>query len=116
MVYELLRKEVDLHADMEVVGPRGTRDVLLRDIAAMKPDVVILEPMGEGNAERCTRLLYHFPRAGAVVLSADQRDAHLYGLTLSDTQLGDMSPRELVGAIRDKCRQVAVLELPELGP
>jgi DNA-binding NarL/FixJ family response regulator len=114
MVYELLRNEVESHADMEVVGPRATRDGLLRDIAEMEPDVVILEPLGGGDTEHCTRLLYHFPRAGAVVLSSDQRDAHLYGLTLSDTQLGDLSPRELVGAIRDKCRQVAALQPQEL--
>lgn len=115
-VYDLLRKEMESHADMEVVGPRVTRDALLRDIAERQPDVVILEPLGEHDREHCTRLLYHFPRAGAVVISPDQRDAHLFALTLSDRELGNVSPRELVGVIRDTCHEVSSLDAtPELG-
>jgi DNA-binding NarL/FixJ family response regulator len=106
MVYELLRSEVESHADMEVAGPRTTRDDLMRDIAQRRPDVVILEPPATRNAEQCTRLLYSFPRAGAVIVSTDQRATHLYELRMSDTELGDMSPAQLVWKIHAQCRQV----------
>ena len=106
MVYDLIKSEVEAHADMEVAGPRTTRDDLLRDIAERHPDVVILEPLAARNSEQCTRLLYSFPRAGAVVVSTDQRVSHLYELRMSDTELGDMSPAQLVWKIHAQCRQV----------
>jgi DNA-binding NarL/FixJ family response regulator len=106
MVFELLRSEVESHDDMEVVGPHATRASLMDDISRTQPDVVILEPLPTRSREQCTRLLYSFPRAGAVVLAADQRDARLFELKLAETALGDMSPRELVGVIREQCLSV----------
>jgi DNA-binding NarL/FixJ family response regulator len=107
MVFELLRSEVETHDDMEVVGPRATHASLMDDISRTQPDVVILESQATRNREQCTRLLYGFPRAGAVVLSTDQRAARLFELKLEETRLGDLSPRELVGVIREQCLGVS---------
>ena len=115
LVFELLRSEVESHDDMEVVGPHATRASLMDDIRRAQPDVVILEPLATRSREQCTRLLYSFPRAGAVVLASDQRDARLFELKLAETQLGDMSPRELVGVIREQCLSVDAPDARESG-
>lgn len=69
------------------------------------PDVVIMTASGEAGRENVTRTLWHWPRAQVLLISPDGHECVLYEQRIRRTRLGELSPRELVDAIRAAVRR-----------
>ena len=85
--------------DLEVMAPKGKLN-LLEAVEVDLPDVIII---GEGNTtwkEACGQVLRAYPCVRVISLKNDGREAYLCSLTLERTSLGELSPENLVKAIR----------------
>ena len=85
---------------MEIVS-RAESQPVLGDVLAGGVDVVVL---GVEDSESILVLLEACPRMAVVGVVADGRAAFLYRTRPEQSSLGELSPDNLVGAIRDAAR------------
>jgi len=101
LVRDVLEHAFDGAPDMELIAENGAAR---RAAGPVVPDAVIVAAE-EASVIDIDRFLAHWPKARVVVLRLDGRGAVLYELRLFGSRLGDLSPAELLDAIRAAVRQ-----------
>jgi len=83
---------------MELMPERSLPPPLTDTVA---PDVVITTATThKAGIEDINRTLWHWPRTQVLLITLDGHDSVLFGQRIHSTRLGELSPRELVDAIR----------------
>ena len=72
-----------------------------------RPDVVIMTAADEALVGPVEQVLWQWPTSRVLLIRLDGHDAVLYELRVTGERLGDVSPRELIDAIRTAVRQRA---------
>jgi DNA-binding NarL/FixJ family response regulator len=103
MVTEILEEAITSQADMEVITgpPFGDRLPLVH---SGPPDVVIVGGNDPQPAAPARALLTRWPSACVLVITARGHQVVMYQLLPRRTELGEMSPDELIRAIRSAVR------------
>lgn len=89
---------------IELVGTARTVQGLPRQLARLKPDVVVL---GCNDVELAAALLEQQPHLTVLAVAEEGETAWLYVLTLEQTRLGALSPSTLVHAIKEATEPAA---------
>jgi DNA-binding NarL/FixJ family response regulator len=99
LMRDVIQYSISTQSDMEVLGEEnvGASSALGRITA---PDVVILGTTQAEHMENAAEVLLRWPRTQVLMIEVDGRVSALYELTLRKSLLGEMSPAELVDAIR----------------
>ena len=97
LVHEVLGHAIDRQADMELMAESSGP---ARFVNSTAPDVVVVGTAGAGQAEQATRLLWRWPRSHVLMLAVDGHQAALYHLNPERTELGELSPDDVVSSIR----------------
>jgi DNA-binding NarL/FixJ family response regulator len=106
MLREIIREVVLPESDMEVAGDFSTPYGLLEAVERTRADFVIT---GTGDADLADvgRVLRERPRLKVLAVAADGRQTYLYELRPQKVHLGEVSPRNLLDAIRSAAREDA---------
>ncbi|MCL2453933.1 MAG: response regulator transcription factor [Micrococcales bacterium] len=108
------RLVLDVEPDLEVVGEAGDGDAALTQVAALRPDVVLMDvrmPRMNG-IEATARLLTAEPTTKVLILTTFDLDEYAFGALRAGASgflLKDARPTELVEAIRTVARGDAVV-------
>ena len=81
------------------MAPKG-KLTLLEAVEADLPDVIIIGERDSAWKETCSQVLRAYPCVRVISLKNDGREAYMCRLTLEQTPLGELSPENLVTAIR----------------
>lgn len=100
-----IKKVVELEDDIEIVGEAGTAAAALEQVAAVKPDVVLmdLDLPDKSGIDATTEIKDKFPEVGVVALTIHDDREHLFEMVCAGAAgyvLKDVEPGGLVGAIR----------------
>lgn len=103
MLTEILEEAITSQADMEVIArpPFGDRPPVEHPVP---PDVVIVGGNDPQPAAGARALLTRWPRACVLMITARGHRVLMYQLLPRRTELGEMSPGELIQAIRSAVR------------
>ena len=101
MLREIVNQSVSAQPDMEVVAEHAAHASMLSAARRSRANVVIVGDDGAEIDERCERLALRHPDVGVLALSVDGRQTVLYELRPYRVPLGELSPQQLVDAIRD---------------
>ncbi|MFI7438632.1 response regulator [Nonomuraea indica] len=112
-----LRKLLEIEDGIDVAGEAADGHEALRVVAALRPDVVLVDMRmpGMDGVELITRLAAGQPRAAAIVLSTFDEDDYIFGALRAGAAgylLKDCSPEDLVSAIHRVARGETVLGSP----
>jgi DNA-binding NarL/FixJ family response regulator len=103
MLREIIREVVSPESDMEVAGEfSGTTD-LLEAVERTRADFVITGTE-DADVAGVGRLLRMRPRLKVLAVAADGRQTYLYELRPQKVHLGEVSPQNLLDAIRSAAR------------
>ena len=102
LVLDLLANAIASEPDMTLESTRAQAATLRRADAG--PDVVIMTAAGDVPVESVRDVLVEWPRAQVLLIALDGHDCVLYEQRVHSTRLGELSPRELVDAIRTAVR------------
>jgi DNA-binding NarL/FixJ family response regulator len=102
MLRDILERAITNAPDMEaVLEPPGPTQEPLEPPA---PDVVIVGGREAGAAEDAAALLRRWPGSQVLMITAHGRKAVMYRMVPQETSMGEMSPDQLVDAIRSSVR------------
>lgn len=106
MLREIIREVVSPQPDMEVAGEFAAAHSLLEAVERTQADFVIT---GTGDAELADvgRVLREWPRLKVLAVAADGRQTYLYELRPQKVHLGEVSPQNLLDALRSAARESA---------
>ncbi len=100
MLQEIVQTVVAAQPDLEIAGTVDHRDLLPEAVSRTGAEVVIVGLTRGETAEGYDTLLFAHPQVKLFAVAADGRRAFLYELRPRSVPLGDVSPEELVAAIR----------------
>ena len=103
MLQDILVDSISTEPDMHLMRERSETAAPHAEGGAT-PDVVIVGAAGPGEAQNAGAMLSRWPLSRVLMVSISGARAALYELQPHRTELGEMSPRELVHAIRAACR------------
>ena len=89
--------------DLTIVGNAASQRGMLREARATRPHFVIVGVDGPELSRGCRELLTELPGTRVFGIDADSGEAHLY--ELSSVHMEEISPDELVEAIREGARR-----------
>jgi DNA-binding NarL/FixJ family response regulator len=101
MLREIIETALRSEADMAIVGIAGGNLSELRlDVDRAQPDVIVVGSATSDLLHRCCELLAVRPRLKVLAVSDNAREATFYELRTATHGLGELSPVDLVDAIR----------------
>lgn len=100
MLQEIVETVIAAQPDLEIAGTVDHRDQLPEAVSRTGAEVVIVGLARGETAEGYDTLLFAHPQVKLFAVAADGRRAFLYELRPQSVPLGDVSPEELVAAIR----------------
>lgn len=101
MLREIIEITLKEEPDMAVVGHvPGAADGIRRSLEQDRTDVVVVGSTGKDLLDHCRDLLSTWPCVKVLAVSDDARDATFYELKPATHRLGEVSPVDLVEAIR----------------
>lgn len=89
--------------DLAIVGKAASQREMLRVATATRPNFVIVGVDGPELPRSCRELLTELPGTRVFGIDTNSGDAHLY--ELSSVRMEEISPDELVEAIRERARR-----------
>jgi DNA-binding NarL/FixJ family response regulator len=96
----ILEQQIQVHADCELLkDTRHAIQILTQDVTP--PDVVIVALRAAEDVTLVPALLARWPRAQVMTVMAEGDDAVVYEMTPRQRTLGQMSPAEIIGALRE---------------
>jgi DNA-binding NarL/FixJ family response regulator len=101
LLREIVTEALEAQSDMEVVGSVADQDSLARTIAQARPEVIVT---GHDDPEIAAGLLERRPPLAVIAVTGDAKESEYYELRPQRVQLGEISPSELVEAIRQATR------------
>ncbi len=102
MLRDILERAISNQPDMEVIVEPVVRERLPRDQTA--PDVVLVAVSDSDPGERARELLVQWPASHALMIAEHGHQVLMYDLQPRRVALGEMSPDQLVDAIRSAIR------------
>jgi len=104
MLRDILERAIASAPDMEVVPepPAPTREPVEQQ--SPRPDVVVIGVRNSEPAEGASALLDRWPSSQVFMITAHGRKAVMYQLEPRSTDMGEISPDQLVEAIRSSVR------------
>jgi len=103
LVRDLLEHEISTQSDMEII--REGQSVLAMPTNESIPDVVIVGTTDTENMKNVRSALLQWPQTPVLTITQDGHEAAFYELLPHKTALGEMSPLEIVDAIRTRVKQ-----------
>ncbi len=100
MLRDILQQLVAAEPDMEVVPEAAEAGAAGASLAERGIDVLVITNRGGLLPRNCRRLLDRAPHLRIVVLTPDGRMATVYRLVLQSTLCEDVSPEQLLAAVR----------------
>ncbi len=107
MLRDIIERLLAPEEDIEVVGEVTQREALLATAGRLHPDVVILGVQDEQLPDVASALFADHPSMRLLGVSGNGRTAFLYEMRPHRVPLGEVSPEELVRAIRERARRAA---------
>jgi DNA-binding NarL/FixJ family response regulator len=107
MLRDILERAITNAPDMEAVlePPEPTQEPVERQPPAPpSPDVVIVGVRESGPVEDASALLQRWPGCQVLMITAHGRKAVMYRMVPQETDMGEISPDQLVEAIRSSVR------------
>jgi len=107
MLRDILERAITDAPDMETVlePPGPTQEPVDRQPPSPRsPDVVIVGVRESGPAEDASTLLERWPGSQVLMITAHGRKAVMYRMVPQETDMGEISPDQLVEAIRSSVR------------
>ena len=110
MLRDILERAITNAPDMEAVlePPGPTPEPVERQppspLSPWSPDVVIVGVRESGPAEDASALLERWPGSQVLMITAHGRKAVMYRMVPQETDMGEISPDQLVEAIRSSVR------------
>jgi DNA-binding NarL/FixJ family response regulator len=104
MLCDIVRDAFARERDMEVVGVLPTLDTLLADARETRADVVILGLADTELPPVCGELIAAHPLMKVLAVAGDGRRVFLHELRPQTVSLGEVSPQELIDAVRSAVR------------
>ena len=101
MLHDIIKEVVSNEPDLEIVDVFEDRETALRAMPRTEPCVVITSPQGPAS-ENVDGFFGGRPRMRLLAVSADGSETTLYELRQQKRDLGEISARMLVAAIRDR--------------
>jgi DNA-binding NarL/FixJ family response regulator len=101
MLREIVSGTISAQPDMQVVAEDMDYEGMLSAAERNRASVVIVGSDGADVEDMCERLAVQRPDLGVLALSADGRHTTVHELRPFRTHLGELSPQQLVEAIRD---------------
>ena len=98
LLREIVTQNMRDEEDLTIVGEFAACDD--RELSAAGPDVVLVSVDASRSLDSCEALLYRVPRTRVVALEGDRGRVTVYQLRPERVLIGELSPRELVEAIR----------------
>lgn len=106
LLHDIVIRVVADQADLEVLGQYRHYEELLVSDNESAPDVIVIG-IGDGDVNGiCGRLLARHPQVKIVAVGGDGRRVFLYDLRPHRVAVGEVSPEELLQAIRIGVRAV----------
>ena len=102
LVRDVLTHAIEAEPEMELVSERRSDPTLAGDTRA--PDVVIVGTRRRDDLQRVEAILWRWPHSQVLTVTMDGHQASLYQLEPQQTELGELSPGELVNVIRGTVR------------
>lgn len=105
LICQGLKAMLSLEADLEVVGTAGNGELAIEQVAALQPDVVLMDVHmpGMDGREATRRIAQQFPTVKVLVLSTFDDDQYIRDAIQAGAKgylLKDMPSEELAQAIR----------------
>jgi len=100
MLLEIITDALAGQTDMQLNGSFDTCDSLLSVVPKPRADVLILSTAPGGLSDACRDLLYVYPKARFLAITADGRGAFMYGLRPHRLAIGELTLDGLLAAIR----------------
>jgi DNA-binding NarL/FixJ family response regulator len=100
LLTDIIRDSAMGEPDLELVAAVEHPDALLPVLQRVQPDVLILETAPREGLALARQLWARWPRLRMLTIARGGRSAVLHLLRPDETVLGDVSPQELVSAIR----------------
>ena len=104
MMRELVGAAVSDAPDITLVGSSQNGEPLAASLNRARADVLIVEARDEGISSNFDALLYDHPRLTLLTIGEHGRSTALHELRPHTLALGEVSPTELVDAIRASAR------------
>ena len=100
MLREIICEVFSGQPDMSIVSEPSSDNDLATAISEFRADLVILELVNDSLSRTGERLLRSHPRLKSLGISRDGRTAAIYQMIPARTQVGEVSPEGLRGAVR----------------
>jgi hypothetical protein len=100
IVIGIIKDIVAEHDDLGIAGEVATSENLARDAAAVCADVVIVGTAETSDGNAFAEQLFRSPRLKIVAIAPERGLGFLHDLQPRTIALGEISPAELVAAIR----------------
>jgi hypothetical protein len=107
MLRDILERTITNAPDMEAVldPPGAPQDAVERQPPAPgPPDVVLVGVRESGPIEDASTLLERWPRSRVFMIAEHGRRAVMYRMVPQETDMGEMSPDQLLEAVRSSVR------------
>jgi DNA-binding NarL/FixJ family response regulator len=101
LLRQILTEVLEVQSDMEVVGSAALSESLEQTIEQTGPDVIVI---GRDDPEVAEGLLARRPPLAVIAVTGDAKESQYYELRPHRVGLGEISPGELVEAIRQAMR------------
>jgi len=111
LLRELIEEAVAGQPDMHLVATVADAAELIAATGDARPDFVVFgagEPADEGFPAECLRLLEESPHTKALAIEAVAGHAYLYELRPERTPLGEVTPEDVLGVMRDAAKRAWV--------
>jgi len=102
LLADILRATIADHPDLELAGELVGHESPWDDPRTQTADVVLHGSGNGADQETARALLYATPRSRVFQLTASGADTYVYELRPERTFLGELSPQELVDAIKSR--------------
>jgi DNA-binding NarL/FixJ family response regulator len=100
LLHDIVREAVATQPDMKVVGDSHNGQELHHMLAAGDVDLVIVGAHQSEDISSVASILYASPQVKLLAIEDNGRTATIYRLRPHQLSLGEMSPQELLAAIR----------------
>jgi hypothetical protein len=98
---DLIVRIVETEPGVEVVAEVPDHAISLRPVVAQTAaDIVILDVDASGLLAECIELLDELALRRVLAVSADGRQAHVFGVNPGDSQVGELSPALILDVVR----------------
>lgn len=102
LLHDIVKDALTNQSDIELVGDSHEGDELHPKLVAGEVDLVIVGTERPGDATSGNSILFTSPQVKLLAIETDGRRATIYRLRPQQLSLGEMSPQELLGAIRNE--------------